>query len=85
MSLPLLVSSRSLLIDPFMTLRHCPLTHPDFVQTTNLDSYRVESHQGIMAHFVNAKPGALTTEGADADKFAFNFIFPAASHTVTPM
>ena len=85
MSLPLLVSSRFLLIDPFMALRHCPFTHPDFVQTTNLDSYRVESDKGIMAHFVNAKPGALTTEGADADKFAFNFIFPAASHTVTPM
>lgn len=69
----------------FAALRHCPFTHPDFVRTTNLDTYRVESDKGIMAHFVDAKPGALTMNGADADKFAFNFIFPAASHTITPM
>lgn len=37
-----------------------------------------------MAHSVDAKPGALTP-GTDADKFAFNFISPAASHTITPM
>ncbi|GAA5987355.1 hypothetical protein JCM10908_001924 [Rhodotorula pacifica] len=73
------------LVDNYSECLHCPFTHPDFVRTTDLDTYRVEGNKGIMAHSVDAKPGALAAEGPDADKFAFNFISPAASHTVTPM
>ncbi|GAA6034141.1 hypothetical protein JCM8097_000716 [Rhodosporidiobolus ruineniae] len=72
-----------ILVDNYSECHHCQYTHPGFVQTTDLKTYNVECGQGYMAHYVKAKPEALTP-GADPDKFAFNFIFPYGSHTLTP-
>ncbi|GAA5827478.1 hypothetical protein JCM11251_003829 [Rhodosporidiobolus azoricus] len=72
-----------ILVDNYSECHHCQYTHPGFVQTTQLSTYNVQCGQGYMAHYVKAKPEALTP-GADPDKFAFNFIFPAGSHTITP-
>ncbi|GAA5950446.1 hypothetical protein JCM21900_004807 [Sporobolomyces salmonicolor] len=71
------------LVDNYNECHHCSFTHPGFVQTTDLKSYSVEGRQGHIAHFVKAKPEALVP-GADPDKFAFNFVFPNASHTLSP-
>ncbi|GAA5913248.1 hypothetical protein JCM6882_000042 [Rhodosporidiobolus microsporus] len=71
------------LVDNYSECHHCQYTHPGFVQTTELKTYNVQPGPGYMAHYVKAKPEALTP-GADPDKFAFNFVFPNGSHTITP-
>ncbi|GAA6019634.1 hypothetical protein JCM10207_006949 [Rhodosporidiobolus poonsookiae] len=72
------------LVDNYSECHHCQYTHPGFVETTDLKTYNVQCGTGYMAHYVKAKPEALIP-GTDPDKFAFNFVFPFSSHTLTPL
>ncbi|GAA5849193.1 hypothetical protein JCM8547_006474 [Rhodosporidiobolus lusitaniae] len=55
--------------DNYSECYHCSVTHPGFVQTTDLKTYNVKGGQGHIAHFVKAKPEALVP-GTDPDKQA---------------
>ncbi|GAA5905784.1 hypothetical protein JCM8208_000897 [Rhodotorula glutinis] len=72
------------LVDNYQECYHGSITHPGFVKTTDLQTYTVTGKAGIIEHYVKAKPEALLP-GADPEKFAFNFITPSSSHTVTPI
>ncbi|GJN88491.1 hypothetical protein Rhopal_001457-T1 [Rhodotorula paludigena] len=72
------------LSDNYNECHHCSFTHPGFVQTTDLKSYSVKGGEGHIAHYVKAKPEALVP-GTDPEKFAFNYVLPSSSHTITPL
>ncbi|GAA5854745.1 hypothetical protein JCM8547_004055 [Rhodosporidiobolus lusitaniae] len=71
------------LVDNYNECYHCHCAHPGFRTTTDLTSYKAVGHKGHIAHYVKSLEPEKPTDGSPK-KFAFNFMTPSFSHTITP-
>ncbi|BGP17508.1 hypothetical protein JCM10213_008242 [Rhodosporidiobolus nylandii] len=71
------------LVDNYSECHHCSYTHPGFVDTCHLNTYRVVGDKGTMGHYVDAKDKALAPGQDKENAFAFNLMMPHGSMTLS--
>ncbi|KAE8419172.1 hypothetical protein BDV36DRAFT_308086 [Aspergillus pseudocaelatus] len=69
-----------ILADNYNECYHCQTAHPDVPSLADLEAYAVDTVDGSIIHFANAKPDQVER----GLKIASTYYFPNSSMTVTP-